>query len=144
MAFPTIPPTWALDGRAILDASLRLFAVWLVAVVGVTLAGYPGVVCVTPMAWLLALSVGLRCASRSVSPTPGRRILEAGLAGAVLGLLQGVLFVVISARMGEIAPKEVASAIGLSAGMVCMGVFAAAGLAAFNAWLLEQRRDRST
>ena len=133
-----------LDVRAILDSALRLFAVWLVAVLVITLAGYPGVVCVTPMAWLLALSAGLRCASQSASPQESRRILEAGLAGGLLGLLQGILFGVIANRMGEIKPEEQASAIGLSLGMLCLGVLAAASLAAFNAWLLEQRHKRSS
>jgi hypothetical protein len=90
-----------LDGRAILSSALPLFAVWLAAVVGITLAGYPGVVCVTPMAWLLALSAGLRCAARSASPAVGKRILEAGLAGALLGLLQGIVRVI--SLNGEIA-----------------------------------------
>jgi hypothetical protein len=135
-----IPSPRLLDVRAILDSSLRLFAVWLIGVLVVTFAGYPGVVCVTPMAWLLALSVGLRCASTSASLTPGKRILEAALAGALLGLLQGILFSLIVGRMGEIAPDEQVSALGLSAGMLCAGILAAAALAAFNAWLLENRR----
>lgn len=123
----------------ILDSALRLFAVWLVMVLITTWAGYPGVVCVTPMAWLLALSVGTRCASISPSPLPNRRILEAAAAGGLLGLLQGILFIVITSFMSQIAPDERISSIAISLIILLGGMLVAAGLAAFNAWLLEQR-----
>lgn len=140
MTSPASPPTPALDLRVILESALRLFAPWLVAVLLVTWAGYPGVVCVTPLAWLMALSVGARCASRSSSPKPSQRLLEAALAGALFGLLQGVLFFFIAPRLGPINADEQASAIGISFGMLCVGVPAGAGLSAFNAWLVQRRR----
>lgn len=39
-----------LDSRVIAETPLRQFVLWLGMVVLVTLAGYPGLVCVTPMA----------------------------------------------------------------------------------------------
>jgi hypothetical protein len=71
-------------------------------VVLVTWAGYPGVVCVTPVAWLLALRVGLLVARRSRAGTRRGRLGEAALAGAWFGLLQGVLFGVIAPWMGPL------------------------------------------
>jgi hypothetical protein len=110
----------------------------------VTWAGYPGVVCVTPLAWLIALRVGLLVAVRSRSSAPGTRLLEAALAGALHGSLQGILFFIIVGRLGEVQPDEEANALTLNIGMTVVGTFAGAGLAAFNACLFEQRRNRQT
>jgi hypothetical protein len=126
----------------ILDAALRFFTAWLILVLVYAWAGNPGVVCITPLAWLLALAVGLRVAERSSSPAPAQRIREAAQAGALLGLLQGLLFLVMVQRLGEIAPDEMMATILISAGMVCLGILVSAALAACNAWLLEQRKKR--
>lgn len=128
------------DLRIILETPLRQFAPWLASVLVVTWAGYPGVVCVTPMAWLIGLVVGLRCAMWSRSPDSRRRIAEAALAGAILGFLQGLLFFFILPRLGPISDSEQASAIGLGLTLMCAGICAAAGLSAFNAWLYLRRR----
>jgi hypothetical protein len=119
---------------------LRQFAPWLVMVLLATWAGYPGVVCVTPMAWLLALRVGIVCVKHSASSSPARRLQEAALAGGWFGFLQGVLFLVIVPRMGEIKVSEQTSATVISAGMVIVGMLVGAGLAAFTAYQVERRR----
>ena len=102
-----------LDWRAVLLVPATQFAPWLVVVLLATWGGYPGVVCVTPVAWLIALRVGLVCVGQSRSAQRGRRLLEAALAGALIGLLQGLLFWVVIPRMGPILPSEQAQAIGL-------------------------------
>jgi hypothetical protein len=127
-----------------LETPLRLFAPWLASVLLVTWAGYPGVVCVTPVAWLLALGVGLRCAMFSRSPGSHQRVQEAALAGALFGFLQGVLFFLISPRMGPIDPSEQASATAITLGLTCGGTLAAAGLSAFNAWLFLRRTAKTS
>jgi hypothetical protein len=133
-------PSNQLDLQVILEVPLRQFVLWLVAVLLVTWAGYPGVACITPLAWLLALRVGVICARRSRSTQYSQRLQEAALAGAWLGLLQGLLFWVIVPRMGPIQPSEQTSAVLLIAMMIIIGMLAGAGLSAFNAWLFEQRR----
>lgn len=143
MQFINTLSTNKLDTRTILDTSVRQFVPWLAAVLLVTWAGYPGVVCVTPMAWLIALRVGLICAAKSVSLSPRTRLLEAALAGALFGFLQGALFFFIIGRGGEIKPDEETRALALTIGMIIVGVFAGAGLSAFNAWLFEGRRSRT-
>ena len=63
---------------------------WTGAVIAITLFGYPGVILMTPMAWLLALPAGFRLARESSTPLPG--LLWEGLtAGGLLGLWQGLL-----------------------------------------------------
>ncbi len=133
-------PRSRLDWRTILVVPLTQFVPWLASVLLVTWAGYPGVVCVTPVAWLIALRVGLVCVRRSSSAEPGQRLREAALAGAVFGLLQGFLFWVIVPLMGPIKPSERANAIGLALAIVAVGMAAGAVLSLFTAYSYERRQ----
>ena len=60
----------------------------------------------TPVAWLLAVWIGLRCAAYTSAAQKSRRLMEAALAGGLFGLMQGILFTVIIPVMGEIKPEE--------------------------------------
>ena len=141
MTSPSVPPN-RLDLRIIIETPLRQLAPWLAMVLIVTFAGYPGVVCVTPMAWLIALRVGNICVARSRSQLSSRRLTEAALAGGFFGFLQGVLFGVISPFMGPIQADEWTRAIVLILIMIAVGIFAGAGLSFLTAYLNEQRRKR--
>ena len=137
------PSPQSLDFRNIIETPLRQFVPWLAIVLLVTFAGQPGVVCVTPMAWLIALQVGNICVKRSRSPGRSQRLIEASLAGAVLGLLQGILFAVIITRMEPISADDQAKSITLTLIMIGVGILAGAGLSFFTAYLNEQRRQTS-
>jgi len=130
-----------LDLRTIIEVPLRQFVPWLAMVILVTWAGYPGVICVTPMAWLIALRVGNICVARSTSELPSRRLLEAALAGGFLGFLQGVLFIVIIQFLGPIQADEWTRTIILMLILLVVGMFAGAGLSFFTAYLNERRRQ---
>ncbi len=132
--------TSPLDTRVIFETPLRQFVPWLVMVLLVTWAGYPGVVCVTPMAWLIALQVGNLTVARSRSETSARRLTEAALAGAVLGLLQGLLFAVIISRLEPINAEDQTRTIVLTLIMIAVGIFAGAALSFFTAYWNERRR----
>jgi hypothetical protein len=110
----------------------------------VTWSGYPGVVCVTSMAWLIALRVGNICVARSTSIQSSRRLLEAALAGGLFGFLQGLLFWVMVPLMGPIKPSEQGRAIVLSLFILVVGVFAGASLSFFTAYFTERRHRTST
>ena len=129
-----------LDWRTITLVPLSQFAPWLAVVLVVTWAGYPGVVCVTPMAWLIALRVGMVCVGKSHSVDRAQRLLEAAMAGSVFGLLQGLLFWAVVPRMGPILPGEQANAIGLVVVIVLLGMLFGAILALLTAYLTERRR----
>ena len=133
-----------LDFRVILETSVRQFIGWLAMVILVAWAGYPGVVCVTPMAWLIALRVGNLVAARSRSEASSGRLTEAALAGAVLGLLEGILFAVIISRLEPINPDEGTRATVLTIGMMIVGIFAGAILSFITAYFNEHRRQRAT
>jgi hypothetical protein len=137
----TTSPKKRLDYRVIIETPLRQFVLWLAMVILVSLAGYPGVVCVTPMAWLIALRVGNLCVVRSRSETSSQRLLEATLAGGILGLLQGILFIVVIPFAGPIQVDERTRTIILSLLMIIVGIFAGAGLSFVTAFLNERRRQ---
>ena len=136
---PSSDSTSSLDWKNALLTPLKLFAPWLAAVVVVSLAGYSGVVCVTPLAWLLALRVGNVCVLRSASPNASQRLAEAGLGGAVLGFLQGFLFWIVVPYMGPIRPDEQVNAALLGAAMIGLGIVAGAVLALFTGYLMERK-----
>jgi len=138
----TSSPLSSFDFRVMIETPLRQFVPWLAVVLLVTFAGQPGVICVTPLAWLIALRVGNICAARSRSQLSSRRLTEAALAGGLFGLLQGVLFGVITPFMGPIQDDEWTRAIALILIMVVIGTFVGAGLSFFTAYLNEQRRKR--
>jgi hypothetical protein len=129
------------DLRTIIEVPLRQFVPWLAMVILVTWAGYPGVICVTPMAWLIALRVGNICVARSTSEQPSRRLLEADLAGGFFGFLQGVLFIVVNQFLGPIQADEWTRTIILMLILLVVGIFAGAGLSFFTAYLNERRRQ---
>ena len=132
-----------LDLRVIIETPLRQFVPWLAMVLLVTFAGYPGVVCVTPMAWLIALQVGNLCVSRSRSTVSSRRLTEAALAGGVLGFLQGLLFAAIITMLEPINADERSRTIILTLILIVAGIFAGATLAFVTAYLNKRRRNRA-
>jgi MFS family permease len=143
MTTPLSSPN-GLDVRVILETPVRQFVPWLIMVFLVTWAGYPGVVCVTPMAWLMALRVGNLVIARSRSDSSSRRLMEAALAGAVLGLLQGVLFAAIISFLEPISADDRSRSMILTLLMIAVGMVAGAGLSFFTAYLNEQRRRRTS
>jgi LPS O-antigen subunit length determinant protein (WzzB/FepE family) len=144
MTSSSSPSPSGLDLRVVFETPLRQFAWWLVAVLLVTVAGYPGVVCVTPMAWLIALRIGNLVALRSLSDLSSQRLTEAALAGGLLGLLQGILFGAITPFMGPIQADEWTRTLILIIGMLIVGTLIGAGLAYTTAYLIEQKRKQRT
>jgi hypothetical protein len=129
------------DASAILKSVWLPFVSWLVAVLIVAFGGrQPGVVCVTPMAWLLALWVGLRCALYTRTEKKAGRLLEAALSGGLLGLLQGVLFAAIAPLMGEIKSNEQQKAVLLTVIMLLVGTAVASLLSLAICASQESRR----
>lgn len=127
-----------LDVRVVLEVPLRLFVPWLALVLVVAWAGYPGVACVTPLAWALALPVGRMCVARSRSREGSLRVLEAILAGALFGLLQGLLFLFMLPRLGEIIAGDKAAATFVSVAIIVIGPLAGGILSAFAAYLSQR------
>jgi hypothetical protein len=135
--------SWNLDRMLIGREVLGPLLVWGVLVGGAAYAGYPGAACLTPMAWLLGCRVGLRCAQFSRS-APRQRMVEAVVAGAVLGLLQGMLFYVLQATLMPASPEEQGKALVLSAVILVTGMLITALLALWTSALTIRRVARQS
>jgi fumarate reductase subunit D len=118
--------------------------VWGAMMTAPLLAGQPGVVCMTPAAWLLALWSGGEYVRISAG-RPGRwPLLGPALAGGVLGAALGLVFVLVSSigmPPGD-APGEMSKAILLDAVMAVVGILVCAGFSVFTAWLSLRRMER--
>jgi hypothetical protein len=139
---PSHSPT--IHRGALLRTLIAPLIVWGTLVVTITASGQPGIVCVTPMAWLLALWSGGQYIRLSKGQ-PGRRpLLGAALIGAGLGLGMGVLFILVSAWAMPVGtdPNEVRK---MQLFTVCIsggGIVVCAALSVFTAWLTLRRYGR--
>ena len=130
----TPPPILHLN--AFLRTLIAPLIVWGVAVFTITAAGQPGVVCMTPMAWLLALWSGGRYVRLS-DGQPDR--FGSILLGAALGLALGLIFILVSTQAMPVDPTEVGRAAVLDVIVIAVGVVVCAALCAFTARATRQR-----
>lgn len=117
---------WVVLRVIIIPALLWMGVSWLVGSLG-----YPDIIFATPAAWLLALPVGRSVVIRSRSERLRFRLLEAGIAGTLLGLFQGATFLVIEVLMlkPRLSEGEMVSTMGgvvLIMGMLVCGMLATA------------------
>ncbi len=131
-----------MDWRAMGAGLLRPFLFWTAAVILLSLGGIPGVVCVTPVAWFMALDVGSQTVARSHTQDPMRRTLEAALAGAVLGLWMGILFFAVNRIAIPVEAEETTRAILISGVVGVAGVLGCAALAAVMARVRMNRMEK--
>lgn len=139
-----------IDLQAIFLSVWLPLLLWVLMVGGATLSGYPGVICITPLGWLLALSVGLRLPGFSSTKNPTLRLAEAGMGGAFLGFFQGFLFAVILALYPSLRSQGEGLLDAILTGLIALatvgGVSALVdgALALAIAAFVERRRPVST
>jgi hypothetical protein len=137
-----------MDLQAVVYSVGICFLWWALASLGATLDGYPGVVFFTPFAWLLAIPAGITCVVRSESVRWTTRLLEAGLTGGILGLLEGMSCVIVLATSSDQIELSVAAAVvsGLIVGIpaAVIGLVVCAALAVGGGALWERRRRNGT
>ena len=130
-----------LDGMVMLRAVVAPLLFWGALVGGAAGAGYPGAACMTPLAWLLGCWIGTFVGRRSRSPF-NRRILEAFLAGALLGLFEGIIFYVLQRTMMPVRPDEQSKAMILSMSIMLAGTVVCALLALATSAMMVRRLRR--
>ena len=82
----------SISWRAVTAGLFLPLLYWAGAVTAITMFGYPGVVCITPLAWLLALPVGMRIGREIGTDAKDRAdLFSAAVGGALLGLFQALL-----------------------------------------------------
>mgnify|MGYP006975407566 CR=1 FL=1 len=134
-------PITQLDWRAVLVSVRQPAFYWVLAVVFVTVMGYPGIACMTPIAWLLALVVGKRCLDESRSDSATFRLWEAGMAGGLLGVIEGITFIASAVSSPGLQPEERGSVVWISVGVTLIGLWVTVLLAAMMALLVMRRRS---
>jgi hypothetical protein len=118
---------------------------WVGLALLVTLSGQPGVVCVTPMAWLLALWTGGEYIRLSKGQ-PGRLpLLGPLLVGAAFGAGLAIVFAIVARFSMPVGndPEEQNKARVLLVIIGVGGTVACAIMSVFTAWLTLRRLSRS-
>lgn len=140
MRSPT-PTQPIIHAGAFLRTLLAPLLAWSAAVLVLTLSGQPGVVCATPMAWVMAFWCGGQYVRLS-GGRPGRwPLLGPGLVGALLGAGMSALFILVSRLAMPVGsdPGEMIKArnltIAISLGSLLMCTF----FSMITAWITLQR-----
>ena len=130
------------------SALLRSLGMWLLVwglvVLVVTYQGQPGVACLTPLAWLLALPAGWNYVVFA-NDKPGRQPFLAGaILGLILGLGYGFLFFGVAAYGMPVGtdPAEIAKMQNLVVVMIAAGAIVAALFSGFMAYRAATLRRR--
>jgi hypothetical protein len=97
---------------------------WIAATAVFVAIDYPVLLCVTPLAWLLALYAGRVCGQAAHGG-----LLEAGVAGGLLGLAQGLLFGLTTVLLEPADAAEARGALLRGAGIGLGGLAGCATLA---------------
>jgi hypothetical protein len=131
--------TQAVDWKASLYAAGAPLLCWAVPVLGARFSGFPGIGCMSPLAWLL----GFWCGMRYVEATGGRAgsALGPAVAGAWVGLGIGALFAFAMSGL-ETRPDEIGKQWTMTLIMVGAGLVACPALAVTGAWLVRRRIAR--
>ena len=126
-----------MDKQGVSAALFLPLLTWTGAVLMLVMLGYPGVIWLTPPAWLLALPVGLRLRREPGAQRfqPGELRRQAALAGGLLGLGQLILFVgtlALAPRIANFGDDLPHSALVIAA-VAVFSIPVTAGLAALAA-----------
>jgi hypothetical protein len=115
--------------------------VWIAVVAAITAAGQPGVVCITPMAWLMALWCGGQYIRLSSERADQRPLLGAALVGTALGLGMSVVFILVSILAMPVGPDptEISKMQVLTAVISVGGILVCAAFSALTGWLTLRR-----
>jgi hypothetical protein len=126
---------------AFLRTLLAPLLAWSAAVIALTLSGQPGVVCATPMAWVMAFWCGGQYIRLSEG-RPGRwPLFGPALVGSLLGVGMSVLFILVSTLAMPVGndPVEIAKARNLTIAISAGSILICTLFSMITAWFTLQR-----
>lgn len=116
---------------------------WVVAALAASLAGYPGVLCMTPITTLLACFSGLLAYRLSNTRELAHPLRNAALAGAWTGFSNGLISTLIAYLTRLLPAVEDVPTPGIFAIYAAVGALLGAFLGWFTAWMSSVRRQPS-
>src|SRR5215207_4336742 len=123
-----------------ISALIRSLGMWLLlwglVVLFVAYQQQPGVICLTPMAWLLALPAGWNYVVFARGKAGRQPFVAGAILGALLGLLYGLLFFGVASYGMPVGsdPEEITKMQNMVIFMIAGGMVIAALLGGFMAW----------
>jgi len=96
----------AIEWTAVLEAVWIPALLWVMALIIPTLVGIPGIICLTPLGWLSSIRIGRHAAELLKETNHTSQTLSLGIAGALYGLIQGVLFVIVYTYAPTAYPED--------------------------------------
>jgi hypothetical protein len=125
--------------RLILNYSWRWLLIWFVSAMAVTLAGFPGGLCLTPLIWIASVAVGIPVARAARADNYPHPVCAAAKAGAVVGTGIGIIstlaayLTILLPGVDDVQGPIIFIFIGIAGTLICTG------LSALAAWLISKQ-----
>lgn len=104
------------------NASIVPIVWWSILIGCVTISGYPGVIMITPMAWLiLPFQAGSVYAEKAIAKGMRPQLRYAALIGVLIGIMLGILCAIVSWFFMDIPANEVEKTVSFLLGMTKIG-----------------------
>lgn len=116
---------------------------WIAAALAASLAGYPGVLCMTPLATIMSVFSGLTAYRLSITREIQYPLRNAALAGGLTGFFNGFVSTLIAYLSLLLPAVEDVPTPGIFAIFAAIGTLLGAILGWFCAWMSSVRRRPS-
>lgn len=116
---------------------------WVIAASAASIAGYPGVLCMTPFTTIMACFSGLMAYRLSMTREISHPLRNACLAGGLTGFANGFISTLIAYLTRLLPAVEDVPTPGIFAIYAAVGALLGAFLGWFTAWMSSVRRQPS-
>jgi hypothetical protein len=127
------------EWRTVLEAVWLPALLWVLALGVPTLAGIPGIICITPLIWFSSMRIGRHTTELSSHKDTNVITYTAGLAGALFGSIEGVAFAVIYILSSAAGAQELSLKVMITIIMFLLSVASCAFLAVWSARIKQRQ-----